>query len=113
MPPLSRLGGILFAQRPLLGIDTISYGLYLWHYPLLRAIGKGSIAAHFSGWVAIIFIAVTALAASSLVAFFSYYFLEGPAMISALACRPFRELPAACSAVSSLAGARQVTYASI
>jgi peptidoglycan/LPS O-acetylase OafA/YrhL len=106
MAPLSRLGNILFAQRALLRIGTISYGLYLWHYPLLRAIGRESMAAHVSGWAAIILVAVTGLAAASLVAFFSYYFLERPAVNSARACRSFRELLTAWSPVSSLAGAR-------
>ncbi len=92
MAPLSRLGNFLFAQRALLFFGTISYGLYLWHYPLLRAIGKGSVGLNFGGWPTIFMVAITGLAVSSMVAFLSYQFIERPAIESARKCRTFREL---------------------
>lgn len=93
--PLSRIGNFLFAQRALLFFGTISYGLYLWHYPLLRAIGKGSIGLNFGGWPAILMVAGTGLIVTSMVAFLSYQFIERPAIESARKCQTFRELWAA------------------
>lgn len=92
MAPLSRLGTFLFAGRALLFFGTISYGLYLWHYPLLRAIGKGSVGTSFGGWPTIFLVAITGLAVSSVVAFLSYQLVERPAIESARKCRTFREL---------------------
>lgn len=65
----SMIGKIL-AMRWLVWVGSISYGLYLWHYPIFRTM----IALGYNDW-AVIFIGtfVTFAIATS-----SYYFLERP-----------------------------------
>ena len=52
LAPAGRLGGFL-CRRPLHDLGVISYGVYLWHLPLLLAVqrwlGYGTFEGHF--WI--------------------------------------------------------------
>jgi peptidoglycan/LPS O-acetylase OafA/YrhL len=71
VPGKSLIKGIL-ESRILTWIGTISYGLYLWHYPVIRFVGF-----YKRGWQVNIYIAIplTFLAAA-----FSFYIIEKPAL---------------------------------
>lgn len=63
----------IFAARPVVAVGTISYGLYLWHWPLWvylkHTFPQWESASH--QWVAV--------AASFALSFISYVFIEAPA----------------------------------
>jgi peptidoglycan/LPS O-acetylase OafA/YrhL len=61
----------LLSAKPLVWVGQISYGVYLWHYPLLLAIRRSAIGHGIAGDA--IF-----LTATFAVATLSYYFLELP-----------------------------------
>jgi len=60
-----------FSLPPLVGLGTISYALYLWHYPLLHYLGRQGFAGSSLVWAA----ALLTLTFS----FFSWVTLEKPA----------------------------------
>jgi peptidoglycan/LPS O-acetylase OafA/YrhL len=62
-----------FEFRPLVWIGKISYGLYLWHFPIF-----GFARKFFEGRVSPVFIDLACLALTVLVAAASYYILERP-----------------------------------
>lgn len=64
----SRLGGFL-SSRPLVHVGRLSYGLYLWHYPIIKLL-RGSL-----DWAAILLISALL---SYLLAAWSYRFIEQP-----------------------------------
>jgi peptidoglycan/LPS O-acetylase OafA/YrhL len=71
LAPSSYLRGFL-EYGPLVWVGRISYGLYLWHYPIFKA---GSLLR--LGWPLQLLVAVTAtLTVTSL----SYYLVERPAL---------------------------------
>lgn len=62
-----------FEFAPLVWIGKISYGLYLWHFPIFQATQK-----LFEGKTSPIFYEVTGVVVTLVVATISYYFLEQP-----------------------------------
>jgi peptidoglycan/LPS O-acetylase OafA/YrhL len=74
------IGQALLSQRHVVWLGRISYGVYLWHYPIFYFIN----AREPAGWVVQIVLAL-AVAATS------YYVVERPAQ--ALKNRRFRRLP--------------------
>jgi peptidoglycan/LPS O-acetylase OafA/YrhL len=92
LSPYSRIGNFLFGGAFLAWMGTISYGLYLWHYPILRAIGKAEIIRGLEGWAAVACVGVAGLVASVMAAAASWYLLERPAMLLAGSCNSFRDL---------------------
>lgn len=67
----------LLASRPLVWIGTISYSLYLWHWPILAFI------RYYTGQYEISFIGVLAfLLVSFLLAWLSYRYIETPARVA-------------------------------
>ncbi|MEW6742170.1 MAG: acyltransferase [Planctomycetota bacterium] len=66
--------GLLFRNRPFVYTGRISYGLYLYHYPIFTALGltQGKPLQHATLWV------MLALASTFLVASLSFYALERP-----------------------------------
>ena len=71
LSPTSQLTGLLEA-RPLVWLGRISYGLYLWHYPVFKAANLLQF-----GWAFKLCVAVTATFA---VTCLSYYLIERPAL---------------------------------
>jgi peptidoglycan/LPS O-acetylase OafA/YrhL len=66
----------VLSLRPVRWVGAISYGLYLWHWPVRVAVTEGRpfFGAHLSGWtLALVRIGLTVGAAT-----LSYYFLELP-----------------------------------
>ena len=83
----TRVGTMLFANRPMTFLGLISYSLYLWHYPLfelLQAAGWTS-GAHAPAWVVVLFAAVPGIL---FVAWLSYRFIEKPFLRGTAALRP-------------------------
>jgi peptidoglycan/LPS O-acetylase OafA/YrhL len=71
LAPSGYLRGFL-EYRPLVWVGRISYGLYLWHYPIFKAASLLRLA-----WPLQLLLAVTAtLTVTSL----SYYLIERPAL---------------------------------
>lgn len=62
-----------FEYAPLVWIGKISYGLYLWHFPIFEATRK-----LFEGKMSPVFYEITGVVVTLLVATVSYYFLEQP-----------------------------------
>jgi peptidoglycan/LPS O-acetylase OafA/YrhL len=71
LSPASQLTA-LFEVRPLVWVGRISYGLYLWHYPVFKAANLLQL-----GWTFKLCVAVTATFA---VTCLSYYLIEQPAL---------------------------------
>ncbi len=68
----------IFSIAPLRALGTISYGLYLWHWPLKVWLTPDRI--HTSGWT----LDIVRLAATFAVAVFSYFVIERPIRHGAL-----------------------------
>lgn len=62
-----------FEFAPLVWLGKISYGLYLWHFPIFEATGK-----LLEGNVSPVFYGITGVVVTLLIATISYYFLEQP-----------------------------------
>jgi len=90
--PLSRLGRFLFDGVLLRWLGTVSYGLYLWHVPVLSAIGRGSLGTQLDGWPRLFAVGFAGLAVTSLLAYLSYTLLERPAILAARRYRSLAEL---------------------
>ena len=75
--PAGRLGGFL-CRRPLHDLGVISYGVYLWHLPLLIAVqrwlGYRTFEGHF--WILLI----STVLSATIVASVSWHVVEKPAM---------------------------------
>ena len=63
-------------RAPFRLLGTISYGVYLWHYPFLRAIGQGTLGSVLTGWSRLILVGCTALFATVVVAWVLYTTVE-------------------------------------
>ena len=63
----------VFALGPLVWIGKISYGMYLWHYPLILLMTPGNMSTEVPWWLRIIqLVAIFAASAAS------YYLIENP-----------------------------------
>lgn len=89
--PLSGLGRFLFNGALLRWIGTVSYGLYLWHVPVLSAIGKGSLGTQLDGWARLFAVGLAGLVVTSILAYLSYTLLERPAILVARRYRSFAD----------------------
>ena len=69
----------LLANRSLAWLGAISYGIFLWHAPLLRAIFKHGGATLIPGWPFLSLLILT-MGAAVLCGWASYRFIEKPAM---------------------------------
>ncbi len=90
--PSSRLGNFLFGGALVTWLGTVSFGLYLWHYPILRMIGKSGLFRDLDGWAAVAAFGVVGMLASAAAAAASWYFLERRAMLLVGGCNSFGEL---------------------
>ncbi|HZT67416.1 MAG TPA: acyltransferase family protein [Acidimicrobiales bacterium] len=87
--------GALLSRRPIRWVGAISYGLYLWHWPVFRALSPANLAV--PAWVA----HLAAVAATFGLAAASYYLIELPIRRGALAgWRRRLALPAAVGATA-------------
>jgi peptidoglycan/LPS O-acetylase OafA/YrhL len=78
----TRIGTVLYANRPMTFLGVISYSLYLWHYPMLDAMQKlrWMNGTHAAAWIVVLFAAIPAIL---IVAWLSYRFVEKPFLRSA------------------------------
>jgi peptidoglycan/LPS O-acetylase OafA/YrhL len=76
---VSRLVGRLLAWRPLAWIGLISYGIYLYHDPLLNWISGGALGSDHP-WLRLLPLTALTLVAAVLAASISYYLIEGPCL---------------------------------
>jgi peptidoglycan/LPS O-acetylase OafA/YrhL len=76
-PRTSRLAAVLGGSRPLIWLGAVSYGLYLWHWPIQEVIRTNGFAVPQSivGWAAGF---VTTATLGLIAAALSYRFLEAP-----------------------------------
>jgi peptidoglycan/LPS O-acetylase OafA/YrhL len=83
----ARIGAALFANRAMTFLGLISYSLYLWHYPLLRAMqGAGWMnGVHAPAWAIVLLASVPVIV---FVAWLSYRFVEVPFLRAAPPSRP-------------------------
>ena len=63
----------VFALRPLVWIGKVSYGMYLWHYPLILLTTPGNMSADVPWWLRIIQLVLIFGASAA-----SYYLIENP-----------------------------------
>ena len=91
--PLKRL----LAVRPLRSLGVISYGLYLWHWPIFQLLRPGRVAA--GGWALV----ALRIGASIAVAMLSYRLVERPIRQGALQGRPARVTVALASSTAIVA----------
>lgn len=92
LTPISRLGPLLLDNRFLCWIGAVSYGIYLWHYPILKSIASGSLSERFSGWPLLLIGAGIGLIVVIGVASVSYAFFEHPINRACRRTKTFREL---------------------
>ena len=78
LAPISRLGTLIFGNPILVSAGVISYGIYLWHYPLIRAIGAGSLREAFDGIALIVVVTVVGLLTTCLVSHLCFRLVEAP-----------------------------------
>jgi len=73
----TRIGTLLYANRPMTFLGVISYSLYLWHYPMLSAMQQlgWMNGAHAAAWIVVMFAAIPAIV---LVSWLSYRYVEKP-----------------------------------
>jgi len=71
----SRITRALFENRAMLFLGTVSYSIYLWHYPVSELVAKhlGRAGGRYGFWLA-------AFAATVAVSALSYYLVERPFM---------------------------------
>ncbi len=67
-----------FASRVLAFVGLVSYGLYLWHWPVMVAVAEGRLDDKFSGLSRLIAGSGIALAVSMAFASLSYFVIEAP-----------------------------------
>lgn len=78
-PQASPLARLLGGAPPLVGLGLVSYGLYLWHWPI-QELTRTSILAVPHTWLGFATAFLAILAASLVPAWLSYRFLEAPVM---------------------------------
>jgi peptidoglycan/LPS O-acetylase OafA/YrhL len=69
-----------FELRPLVFAGEISYGIYLWHDLVLRAVFGGTLPGRLAGWPLVLAGGAVALGVTVLIAWLSYRTIERPAM---------------------------------
>ncbi len=85
--PCSPFFGRLFSARLLVFAGEISYGIYLWHLLVQRAVFGGTLAGRLHGAPLFFTGGALALAVTVLLAWLSFRFLERPAMLAAFPLR--------------------------
>ena len=90
--------GRLFALRPLVFVGKISFGLYLWHYPVFVFINRNNLHHARYSLLAI------RLAVTFVVTVISYYLIERPLRRGALPSRPWHYV-----AIAALVGALAIS----
>lgn len=78
--PRSRVLGPLVENRVISILALLSYGLYLWHVPVLAFSARLLLTTPLTSWWHIFLFGTTALLATCAVAAISYYLLEAPVM---------------------------------
>lgn len=78
--PAAPIFSRFFELRPLVFAGEISYGVYLWHDLVIKAVFAGTLPGRFHGWPLVLIGGAVALAITTLVAWLSFRFLEKPAM---------------------------------
>lgn len=90
--PHSRVANLLLENRFTIFLGEISYGLYLWHYPLQKALAAGISPRLYTSDSFLWWGSLLACLLSLLIATFSYVFVERPAIRTGHQTRSFREL---------------------
>jgi peptidoglycan/LPS O-acetylase OafA/YrhL len=78
-----RIGRVL-ACRPLVALGTYSYGIYLWHELVQRAVFGGTLSNHFAGFPLFILGGALAFLVTLTLAICSWRYLEAPALAAPL-----------------------------
>jgi len=68
----SRIAVGILESGPLVGVGKISYGLYLFHFPMLVFVGPETVGPQSPGWTALVFLMTLGSA------LLSYYLIERP-----------------------------------
>ena len=67
------------SSKPMVWMGNISFGIYLWHYPLLMLLQRTILSEWQSPLLSVLALLIT-LVATLVLASFSYYFVEKPVM---------------------------------
>jgi peptidoglycan/LPS O-acetylase OafA/YrhL len=78
--PQSRCFAALFSMKPVAAFGVISYGVYLWHELIQRAVFGGTLPNQFQGFPLFAIGGFLAFAATVAVSALSWRFLEKPAL---------------------------------
>lgn len=78
--PLSTIGNRWLETRPLQFLGEISYGIYLWHWPIQIAVFGGTLPDRLEAPATLLVCGLVSLVLSILLASLSYWLIEKPAI---------------------------------